>query len=278
MVHTGTVSSRRPAVCISFLLCLLVVGAARSAFACAPSPYLSVTPSSGWAGSTTTVKGENFQQLDVEIRWNGVTGTVLATTKGPSFSESVTIPNVEPGVYYMVAVARAADGGVKGRASGAFEVTPRTTTATTTARATEPERSGSGGESQPQPSAPEGGSTASGPSSSSASPSSASPQNSNDAPAPARPPAFAPPPRNDGQPAKAVAAIAAAPARPAGTASMSGAPEAIGAIPPPTGPTGFVGVERVSHRARPEPGRCVVSSSPAGTGERSQPRDSAGSV
>ncbi len=181
MVHTGTVSSRRAAMCISLLVSLVLLGAASGAIACVPSSTLAVQPQSGPPGSTTTVKGDSFPKGDVEIHWDSLNGQVLGMAQGPSFSLPVTIPNVEPGIYKVLATARWED---QQRAVGRASFTVNTTTTTTTAGSTSPqpeqsEQSGSGAGSPQAPSASEG--EAMGPSAPSAAP--PSNQNSNQAPA-----------------------------------------------------------------------------------------------
>lgn len=53
----------------------------------------------------------------VNIYWNSVGGTKLATATGPSFSVAVKIPKVANGTYYIIADAPGT------RASNAFRVT-----------------------------------------------------------------------------------------------------------------------------------------------------------
>lgn len=188
MVHTGTVSSRRAAMCISLLVSLVLLGAASSAIACVPASSVSLQPQSGPSGSTTTVKGESFPKGDVEIRWDSLNGQVLGMAQGPSFSLPVTIPNVEPGVYRVLATAMWDD---RERALGRASFTVNTTTTTaesTSPQPEQPEQSGSGSGGQQQaPSASEGQST--GPSAPSATPpSDQNNQISTSAPAP--PPPF----------------------------------------------------------------------------------------
>lgn len=93
------------------------------AFACSPQPQVySLLPESAAPGETVVVRGQSItSRAPVEIRWNGVTGDVLATAApGPdaSLSVPVRIPDVSPGVYSLMLVT--VDGGV---ARTAFEVT-----------------------------------------------------------------------------------------------------------------------------------------------------------
>lgn len=65
--------------------------------------------------------GDGFVAGPVEITWSG--GGVLATATEPSFSASANVPSSSPGIYYIKATARDANGTVVGSASRAFQVT-----------------------------------------------------------------------------------------------------------------------------------------------------------
>lgn len=107
-----------------------MTAAAALAWACTPSAFTSLTPSSGGPGAMTTVRGEGFVEGPIEIRWAS-TGAVLTTATGPTFSVAVTIPADAPaGAHYIQSVARnPADGAVAGEHIRAFEVTdPSATT------------------------------------------------------------------------------------------------------------------------------------------------------
>ncbi len=105
------------------------------AWACSPTAKIAVTgqippgvsPSTaaGPAGSTATVRGSEFADGPVEVRWNSTNGPVLAREPGPNRTPTleIKIPNEAPGVYYVVAVGRSADGSVAGKASAPFEIT-----------------------------------------------------------------------------------------------------------------------------------------------------------
>lgn len=158
-----------------------------------------------------------------------MTGTVLARTQGPSFSVSVTIPNVEPGVYYIVGIGRNDTGEARGAARSAFEVTapPATTTTTTTTT----------GQPAAQPSAQQPESRSDAASSPEAPERPAADESRASSPSPTTSGNMAAPASTAGEPARAVAAVAAAPARPAGTASASGSgPAETVATPPPPAP------------------------------------------
>lgn len=75
----------------------------------------------GPRGSEVTATGEAVLQdtAPMTIRWNSVSGPVLAeVTSSYEFSVPLTIPDAEPGVYYLVAVS-----GDTAMARAAFEVT-----------------------------------------------------------------------------------------------------------------------------------------------------------
>lgn len=84
---------------------VLLLGAGM-AWACTSQARVSsVTPDEAPAGSTASVNGERFVPGNtIEIRWDSRTGTKLGEATGPKFSERVTIPDVEPGHYVIVAV------------------------------------------------------------------------------------------------------------------------------------------------------------------------------
>lgn len=52
------------------------------------------------------MRGQSVGESQVEIRWNGVRGEVLATVKAQAalFAVPVKIPAVEPGIYSMTVV------------------------------------------------------------------------------------------------------------------------------------------------------------------------------
>ena len=79
-----------------------VLASVSVAWACVPQASLSVTPTSGPAGSTVTVNGSGFPAGETaEVRWESKTGPVLATATGPTFSVRITIPSAAPGVHYI---------------------------------------------------------------------------------------------------------------------------------------------------------------------------------
>lgn len=96
----------------------LVVGA--TAFACTNLATLNLSSPAGKVGDTITVTGSSFQvgrgdaaTLPVQLRWNGVNGTVLAETvpdRAGNISATFTVPEGAPGYYVLVATQRDAKG------------------------------------------------------------------------------------------------------------------------------------------------------------------------
>lgn len=122
----------------------VVIAAAGTAWACTPSAYIMSDPSSGAAGSSATISGRYFYAEPVQLRWNTTSGPVLAQSSGPDFVVSVKIPDVAPGVYYIVATADRA------RVSASFQVTaPATTTTGPSTTTVPPPAETSGGSSAP---------------------------------------------------------------------------------------------------------------------------------
>lgn len=109
--------------CASIAAALGFVGVA---FACTPLASMSVSRNAAPPDRNPlamTVNGQEFERAPVEIRWNAVTGPLLATADGPTFSLTATAPaDVVPGVYYVVAVQRDTDGSVKKRLSATMEI------------------------------------------------------------------------------------------------------------------------------------------------------------
>lgn len=98
----------------------VVIGAASLAWACSIQASMSVTPGKGVASSAVWVSGSGFGNSPVEIRWNGASGQQIGSAMGPSFNVRVTIPNVAPRVYTVLAMQTAPLGSTQ-RAS--FHVT-----------------------------------------------------------------------------------------------------------------------------------------------------------
>ena len=102
----------------------LVLSVASMAWACTAQVNV-IGPLSGAPGSEVTVKGGGAPANgQVSILWNALEGPKLATaaTDGAGdFSAAVTVPDVAPGVYFMVIAGEDLSQGV---ARMAFEVTP----------------------------------------------------------------------------------------------------------------------------------------------------------
>lgn len=102
---------------------IVMLGAASFAWACTTQAFVSgLSPEFGPSGTRVTVTGERFTPGPVQVRWNGTNGPVLATTNGPNFSVTITIPAATPDFYTILAV------GTEGRAPATFEVTPASAT------------------------------------------------------------------------------------------------------------------------------------------------------
>lgn len=118
----------RKVTAVGFFALSLVLALAGLAWACTAQAELQIIPPAyGPAGSQVSVSGNSGTYLPhpVEIRWNSAAGPVLAaseTSAGPetgrTFSTQVTIPEVSPGVYYLLATIEG-----QGVARAAFEVT-----------------------------------------------------------------------------------------------------------------------------------------------------------
>lgn len=103
---------------------LVLVGLAGAVWAC--TPHATITPvgiASGPSGSVVAMAGKVNTQDSVEVRWGGVSGQLVGQVPagdldGGEFSTEITVPEVDPGVYSIVAV-----NGDRGVARAAFEVT-----------------------------------------------------------------------------------------------------------------------------------------------------------
>lgn len=115
----------RRAICAALAVAALGLAGAALAWACTPNSYVTFTgPDSGPPGTQTTLNGQYFSAgAAVEIRGGSESGPLLATATGPSFNVGLTIPDVPPGVYYIVATARNSSGQVEGQAMAPFAVT-----------------------------------------------------------------------------------------------------------------------------------------------------------
>lgn len=106
------------------VLAVAVLATATAAWACLPQPYIVVQPrSSGPAGSEIVVEGARFGEGPIEVRWNGLDGPQLASATGPDFTVTAAIPSDPPGLYTLLVVSRASDGGVDSVQRAVFDIT-----------------------------------------------------------------------------------------------------------------------------------------------------------
>jgi hypothetical protein len=230
----GNMTGSRARVVTLAAVFATVILAGSAAWACSPArgAAISSQPQSGLAGTQVSISGAEFAAAStgksgvVEIRWNGVGGTLLAETAGPDFSQTITIPNVAANVYTINAIQRDLEGNIIANAATAFAVTTP---------------------GAPAPSAP----TASTP---------ADPAPTAPAPAPA-PTQAAPAPSAQAAPAVSTAAPAPAPAptqsRTAAPAPKPAAPAA--ATPAPAAPAPAAAP---TEAASPEPAAAPVAAEP----------------
>lgn len=122
----GSSSTSRQFVMAAATALAVGLSYAALAFACSPQATISVTPTSVQPGDRVTVSGIAFAGA-VQVRWNGASGPLLASVspEGQSFVTTVTIPDVAPNAYVIIATARDASGGFLGQSSAAVEVSAR---------------------------------------------------------------------------------------------------------------------------------------------------------
>jgi len=102
-----------------FCCFLVVLSTAGAAWACTSQPrLLAVSPIRERPGEAVTITGEGVPAPVVAIRWNTLNGPKLAevTPQAGSFSTSIVVPDVAPGVYFVLVETTA------GVARAAFEV------------------------------------------------------------------------------------------------------------------------------------------------------------
>ena len=74
------------------------------AWACVPQGSGTLDPPSGPAGASATVTVSGFPPSPIEVRWNGLSGRLLASGNGPTIP--ITIPaDAAPGTYTVIAAA-----------------------------------------------------------------------------------------------------------------------------------------------------------------------------
>lgn len=87
-------------------LAVCVAAGAAAAWACTREARIVVVPISGPPGSIAEVRGEQFSDAPVTIRWNSRTGEVLASAAPDAdgkFTVDVVVPDAAPDVYNVVA-------------------------------------------------------------------------------------------------------------------------------------------------------------------------------
>lgn len=155
MVGRGTV---RAISGTSIALAVIVVVAASTAFACTNIATINLSDSQGRPGRTVMVTGSSFGAIKrsstappvpIKVRWDGSEGPVLAEAMADTFGQfsvQITIPDVAPGRYVVLAVQRDVDGydiyGSPARAAFAV-VTPEGKAVNQPVTALGPEPSGS---------------------------------------------------------------------------------------------------------------------------------------
>lgn len=93
------------------LVATAMLGGASVAWACTPSAYIYVTPTSGEAGSQITVDGGEWVPGDgVQLRWDSPTGRLLGVGTGPNFSVAVTVPEGASSGTHLIVAQGASDG------------------------------------------------------------------------------------------------------------------------------------------------------------------------
>ncbi len=97
-------TTRKTGILISALGLASVVLVAGAAWGCTAFTTLSA-PQTSPAKGPLSLKGTGLPSA-VELRWNDVKGPVLASaqTDAGSFKLEATVPDVSPGIYYVVAV------------------------------------------------------------------------------------------------------------------------------------------------------------------------------
>lgn len=111
----------------------LLVAAALLALPSRPAlaaPAVSVSPPSGPPGTFVTVTGTGFPAAVIQIHWGALDGPHLATTAGPEFAVSATVPDAPTNSHQIFAVIR--DGNSVTTSSAPFQVTAGEVVTTTT--------------------------------------------------------------------------------------------------------------------------------------------------
>ena len=101
--------SRKFKLALGLAALTAVLASASLAWACTAQFYLNqVAPSAAPARATVSLSGSSHVEGPVEIRWNTANGPRVDTTtlgSAASFASQITVPDVAPGVYYLVVVS-----------------------------------------------------------------------------------------------------------------------------------------------------------------------------
>jgi len=105
---TPKASTGRNAAVVIFGAVAMLLAVATLAWACTPRQNIThVTPIAGEARSQVKIEGDGLTQgQPVSITWNSAAGPKLAQTSADasgSFSVTATIPDTQPGVYFLLA-------------------------------------------------------------------------------------------------------------------------------------------------------------------------------
>ena len=103
-----TGASRRPRVAMVgvALASFAVLMAASAAWACTPTANLKVSAGKANSGTSITLTGVQFHEKEVTVSLLKDDGQFVSTLwagKGPEFTQPVTIPSVQPGMYIISA-------------------------------------------------------------------------------------------------------------------------------------------------------------------------------
>lgn len=122
------------------------------AWACTTQPYMQISPKSGEPGTVVEINANGFSTGSrVELRWGSANGKKLGEASGPSFSVPVLVPDVSPGVYYVLAIEMSLTGaqGNNNVARDSFEVTPAAPRQEPSQNTPTPRRDNDGGDRSP---------------------------------------------------------------------------------------------------------------------------------
>jgi hypothetical protein len=100
------------------------------------APVVSVSPQSGSPGTEITVRGTGFPAAVIQIHWGTQDGPHLATTAGPEFAVSATVPDAPTNSHQIFAVIRT--GNSVTTSSAPFQVTAGEVVTTTSTTVAEP--------------------------------------------------------------------------------------------------------------------------------------------